>query len=55
MQRSEGVNDLCSAPATDVGGMEVNRDEGFLYSASVYMTDTSNAPQCVRTLLFLLQ
>lgn len=32
MQCSEGVNDLWSAPAADVGGMEVNRDEflGFL-------------------------
>lgn len=26
---SEGVNDLWSAPAADVGGMEVNRDEVF--------------------------
>lgn len=26
---SEGVNDLWSAPAADVGGMEVNRDEAF--------------------------
>ena len=26
---TEGVNDLWSAPAADVGGMEVNRDEVF--------------------------
>lgn len=42
VQQSEGVNDLWSAPAADVGGMEVNRDEFFLYRASAYMTDTSN-------------
>lgn len=29
VERSEGVNDLWSAPAADVGGMEVNRDEVF--------------------------
>lgn len=44
MQRREGVNDLWSAPAADVGGMEVNRDEVLLYRASAYMTDTSNVP-----------
>lgn len=55
MQRSEGVNDLWSAPAADVGGMEVNRDEVFIYRASAYMTDPSNAPLCVRAFLFRLQ
>lgn len=35
MQCSEGVNDLWSAPAADVGGMEVNRDEGFFFFLSV--------------------
>lgn len=29
MQCGEGVNDLWSAPAADVRGMEVNRDEDF--------------------------
>lgn len=29
MQSSEGVNDPLSAPAADVGGTEVNRDEVF--------------------------
>lgn len=29
VQRREGVNDLWSAPAADVWGMEVNRDEVF--------------------------
>lgn len=29
MQCFEGVNDLLSAPAADVGGMEVNGDEVF--------------------------
>lgn len=29
VQHHEGVNDLWSVPAADVGGMEVNRDEVF--------------------------
>lgn len=29
VRRIERVNDLWSAPAADVGGMEVNRDEVF--------------------------
>lgn len=39
MRCAEGVNDLWSGPAADVGGMEVNRDEDFIYGASTPATE----------------
>lgn len=39
MRCGEGVNDLWSGPAADVGGMEVNRDEDFIYGASAPATE----------------
>lgn len=44
VQCSEGVNDLWTGPAADVGSMEVNRDEVCSIQARAYMTDTANVP-----------
>lgn len=46
MRCGEGVNDLWSGPAADVGGMEVNRDEDFIYGASAPATE--NPPMLLR-------
>lgn len=55
MQRSERVNDLWSAPAADVGGMEVNRDEVFSIEPRLTWRTPLIFPGVLGHCLFLLQ